>query len=102
MRDESVWGGGPEIIALASELKRQVVVLERDESEDAAGRSDVCSLKVRARFGDAVSDDGKNTIYILCANQQFPESLGRGRDDCNHFLAVFAFGSVQLEVGVNT
>ena len=93
MRDESVWGGGPEIIALASELQRQVVVLEPDESEDA-GSSDVCFLKVRARFGDAVSDDGNNTIYILCANQQFPEIHGRGRDDCNHFLAVFAFGSV--------
>ena len=93
MRDESVWGGGPEIIALASELQRQIVVLEPDESDDA-GSSDVCFLKVRARFGDAESDDGKNTIYILCANLQFPESHGRGRDDCNHFLAVFAFGSV--------
>lgn len=91
MRDESVWGGGPEIIALASELKRQIVVLEQDESASSSG---VCFLKVRARFGDAVFNDGSNSIYVLSANQQFPESRGRGRIDCNHFLAVFAFGSV--------
>lgn len=92
MRDESVWGGGPEIIALASELKRQIVVLEPDESVDA-GSSDVCFLKVRARFGDAECNYGSDTIYILCANQQFPQSLGRGRGNCNHFLAVFALVS---------
>jgi hypothetical protein len=84
MRDESVWGGGPEIIALASELKRQVVVLE-PENIDSVVCSDVHFL---ARLGDA-SNDGNNPIYILCTNQQFPESFGRGRVDNNHFLAVF-------------
>mmetsp|Transcript_23216 Transcript_23216/g.46319 ORF Transcript_23216/g.46319 Transcript_23216/m.46319 type:complete len:440 (+) Transcript_23216:285-1604(+) len=91
MRDESVWGGGPEIMALASELQRQVVVLEPDEKMD----DDVCFLKVRARFGESIFDIGSNTVYILCANQQFPERCGRGRyDDCNHFLAVFPFRSL--------
>ena len=96
MQDESVWGGGPEIIALASDLNRQIVVLEPDfESRDRG--SDVWYLKVRGRFGDARFDDdggcvGK-AIYILCANQQFPESRVRGRKECNHFLAVFPFQS---------
>jgi len=89
MRDESVWGGGPEIMALASELQRQVVVLEPDEKMD-----DVCFLKVRARFGESIFDNGSNTVYILCANQQFPEKCDRGRDDCNHYLAVFPFHSL--------
>eukprot|EP00984_Skeletonema_dohrnii_P034565 scaffold33593_cov109-Skeletonema_dohrnii-CCMP3373.AAC.1 len=90
IRDESVWGGGPEIMALASELQRQVVVLEPDENMDG-----VCFLKVRARFGESIFDNGSNTVYILCANQQFPEICGRGTDDdCNHFLAVFPFHSL--------
>eukprot|EP00984_Skeletonema_dohrnii_P011859 scaffold4758_cov79-Skeletonema_dohrnii-CCMP3373.AAC.2 len=75
MRDESVWGGGPEIMALVSELQRQVVVLEPDEKMDDG----VCFLKVRARFGESMFDNGSNTVYILCANQQFPEKCGRGR-----------------------
>ena len=95
MQDESVWGGGPEIIALASELNRQIVVLEPHNRSIDGSHGDVCYLKVRARFGDArFDDDGScigNAIYILCANQQFPESRGRGRRECNHFLAVFPF-----------
>eukprot|EP00984_Skeletonema_dohrnii_P011863 scaffold4759_cov99-Skeletonema_dohrnii-CCMP3373.AAC.2 len=90
MRDDSVWGGGPEIMALASELQRQVVVLEPYEKMDDGA----CFLKVRARFGESIFDNGSNAVYILCANQQFPEKCDRGRDDCNHFLAVFPFRSL--------
>ena len=94
MQDASVWGGSPEIIALASELNRQIVVLGPEESIDRG--SDVCFLKVRARYGDTGLEDGScdgEAIYVLCANQQFPKSHGRGREDCNHFLAVFPFQS---------
>ena len=84
MRDESVWGGGPEIIALASELQRQVILLE-PETNDLY--SDGHFLKIRARLGD---DHVSNAIYIVCTNQQFPKSCGRGgRDDNKHFLSVF-------------
>mmetsp|Transcript_14196 Transcript_14196/g.23320 ORF Transcript_14196/g.23320 Transcript_14196/m.23320 type:complete len:429 (-) Transcript_14196:357-1643(-) len=95
IQNESVWGGGPEIIALASELNRQIVVLEPEENMNVS--SDVCYLKVRARFGNARYDSGScigDVIYILWANQQFPESHGRGRKELfNHYLAVFPLQS---------
>lgn len=59
MRDESVCGGGPEIIALASELQRQVILLE-PETNDLY--SDGHFLKIRARLGD-----DHMSIYILYA-----------------------------------
>jgi len=98
MRDKSVWGGGPEIMALASlVLQRQIVILEpekiiMDNNVVCSSSDDVVHfLKIRARLGDDASkeDEGNNPIYILCTNQQFPESYGKGRIDNNHFLAVF-------------
>ena len=87
MREESVWGGGPEIISLALELKRQIVVLE-PISEDAGNAAHF--LQIRARFGEALpSDYGGTVIYILCAGQNYPGDATMA--DGNHFFAVFPF-----------
>ncbi|KAL3805595.1 hypothetical protein HJC23_005839 [Cyclotella cryptica] len=101
MRDERVWGGGPEIVALANELQRQIVLLETTDYSRAAQNSnqsshDGCSiyLKVSALFGP--SSEGYEfgpPIYILSANQMFPKKRGvQARE--NHFLAVFPSCSV--------
>jgi len=80
MRSDNVWGGGPEIVALANSLNRQIVLLELVAKDD-----DVISLKVTARFGPPQSTE--HTIYILSTNIKFPNDfIGK---KSNHFLAVF-------------
>ena len=80
MRSDNVWGGGPEIVALANSLNRQIVLLELVAKDD-----DVFSLKVTARFGPPQSTE--HTIYILSTNIKFPNDfIGK---KSNHFLAVF-------------
>ena len=90
MKDENVWGGGPEIAALASALQREIVLLETTTTTTTTrsitgsysataneNDDDVHFLKVRARFRGDVDDsnkdasssnngnDNNNTIYIL-------------------------------------
>ncbi|KAL7477507.1 hypothetical protein ACHAW6_003313 [Cyclotella cf. meneghiniana] len=96
MRDEKVWGGGPEIVALANGLQRQIFVLETLDYNDAASKShqsssDGCAIyfKVSACFGPSLEvDDLKPPIYILSANQMFPKGCKMQSRE-NHFLAVF-------------
>jgi len=80
MRKKNVWGGGPEIVALANHLERQIVLLEpvHDEAE-------AIHLKAIASFGPP---SHANPIYILSTNISFPRR-GFGRKKSNHFLAVF-------------
>jgi hypothetical protein len=95
MRDEKVWGGGPEIVALANRLGRHIVLLETlhcdstMSSELSNSLDDSICLKVSARFGSSQleHDELKSPIYILSSNQRFPECRREARD--NHFLAVF-------------
>ncbi|KAL7460710.1 hypothetical protein ACHAXS_001151 [Conticribra weissflogii] len=119
MQQYGVWGGGPEIVALANAMGRQIILLEPldDDVGDGenrlaayASRGDgiddaTCYLKVAAQFGKRLgvnedSDVRVNTsasgdIFILLANKDFPNMVGRGYyagiDNCNknHFLAVF-------------
>ena len=104
MKDDNVWGGGPEIAALASALQREIVLLETttttartrsitgsysattNENDDD---DNVHFLKVRARFRGDDDDSNNNAIYILSTNQRYPERYGRKGLDDNHFLAVF-------------
>jgi hypothetical protein len=80
MRDVGVWGGGPEIVALASGLECNIVLLETNNA----------NLKVSARFGPTHAvDESKPPIYILSANNKFPNTQGSGGAKDNHFLAVF-------------
>jgi hypothetical protein len=100
MKDDNVWGGGPEIAALALALQREIVLLETmttarkrsigSYSATATENDDnVHFLKVRARFRGVDDDSNNNAIYILCTNQRYPERYGRKILDDNHFLAVF-------------
>lgn len=82
MRDSKVWGGGPEIVALANGLKYKIILLE-------TGGTVSDNLKVSASFGHALNDNETSpAIYILSANQSFPNAINGNADD-NHFLAVF-------------
>ncbi|KAL7531437.1 hypothetical protein ACHAWF_003767 [Thalassiosira exigua] len=79
MRQENVWGGGPEIIALAHYLKRPIVSLEPFQEDNDKEKS----LKTTARFGPPEG----SPIYILSTNDGFPGEY-KGKKH-NHFLAVF-------------
>lgn len=81
MRQENVWGGGAEIVALANCLMRRIVLFET--SHDFSDEN-VIYLKEIARFGPHTTS---NPIYILSANQRFPMENGKSKN--NHFLAVF-------------
>ncbi|KAL3765613.1 hypothetical protein ACHAW5_008270 [Stephanodiscus triporus] len=81
MQQENVWGGGPEIVALANCLMRRIVLLE---TSHYFSDENVIYLKEIARFG---SHTTSNPIYILSANQRFPMENKKSKN--NHFLAVF-------------
>lgn len=118
MRQYGVWGGGPEIVALANALGRQIILLEPwdDDVSVAGNHLSECALnsdgidhstfylKVTARFGKRrdvnegsgvrVDNGLSGNILILLANQEFPRMSGKkyaGTDynSRNHFLAVF-------------
>jgi hypothetical protein len=81
MRQENVWGGGLEIVALANCLRRRIAVFET--SHDHSDKNAIY-LKEIARFGPHTIS---NPIYILSANQRFPKEFGNSKN--NHFLVVF-------------
>ena len=81
MRQENVWGGGLEIVALANCLKRQIVVFET--SHDYSDKNAIYLIEI-ARFGPHTIS---NPIYILSANHRFPMEFGNSKN--NHFLVVF-------------
>jgi hypothetical protein len=89
MQQVNVWGGGPEIVALAHYLQRQIVVLETysgftSSSDDEQQQHDVIYLKEMTRFGPPTS---LNPIFILAASERFPKDYGNAK--YNHYLAVF-------------
>ncbi|KAL3822174.1 hypothetical protein ACHAXA_008190 [Cyclostephanos tholiformis] len=94
MRQENVWGGIPEIVALAHCLRRQIVMLETCPSYP--GDNEIC-LKEIARFGKYSTS---NPIYILSANQRFPMENGKLKKD--HFLTVFPSRHLLSSVPFNT
>lgn len=90
MRQENVWGGGPEIVALSNFIERPIVLLEPTDTyitegvgEEQKSQPGTIYLKTAAQFGPS----GGKPIHILSTNQQFPvEYHGMIQ---NHFLAVF-------------
>ncbi len=81
MRQEGVWGGGPEIVALSNSLNRQIVLLERVDTENM--HDNTTQLEVKARIGPQTT---VRPIYILSTNQRFPMYHYKATN--NHFLAV--------------
>mmetsp|Transcript_13281 Transcript_13281/g.25924 ORF Transcript_13281/g.25924 Transcript_13281/m.25924 type:complete len:453 (+) Transcript_13281:121-1479(+) len=118
MRQYGVWGGGPEIVALANALGRQIILLEPWDDDvgveekhlsacalnsERIDHSTAC-LKVAAQVGkrrDVNEGSGvrvdstlSGDIFILLANQEFPHMFGKKNagidyNSRNHFLAVF-------------
>ena len=83
MRQDSVWGGGPEICALVNVLQRPIHVYELC----AKGNSFV--LRRMACFGSPKFDRQK-ALHILSADSRFPDlTPGKQLAAGNHFLAMF-------------
>lgn len=86
MQQVNVWGGGPEIVALAHCLRRHIVLLEAYSDSSFNEQHDVIHLKEMTRFGPQQSTS-VNPIFILATNEQFPKDYGKAKH--NHYLAVF-------------
>ena len=111
MRQESYWGGGPEIVALCNALQRPIHVYELHVPED---ESDNCLMKRgkkyqrRMGFGCSSNDvsssfvlrrmacfgspkfDRAQALHILSADSRFPDvKPGEQLESGNHFLAIF-------------
>lgn len=83
MRQESYWGGGPEIVALCNLLKRPIHVYELSQHKKEF------RLRRMACFGSP-KFDRREAIHILSADSRFPDvSPGRQLESGNHFLALF-------------
>ncbi|EJK74977.1 hypothetical protein THAOC_03316, partial [Thalassiosira oceanica] len=80
MKEDCVWGGGPEIVAVANHLGREIVLLEEYEESTAE-----IELHVLARFG-GLARLGGPPIHVLSTNQKFPKERFKRK---NHFVAVF-------------
>lgn len=79
MKEDCVWGGGPEIVAVANHLGREIVLLEEYEESTAE-----IELHVLARFG-GLARLGGPPIHVLSTNQKFPKERFKRK---NHFVAV--------------
>jgi OTU-like cysteine protease len=110
MSQESVWGGGPEVVALCNVLQRPIHVYElatmstaTDEASDSessvaprlfasfkgAGGSNAFLLRRMACFGSP-KFDRQEALHILSADSRFPDIRpGQQLPAGNHFLAVF-------------
>ncbi|CAN0017008.1 unnamed protein product [Ascophyllum nodosum] len=83
MRQSSVWGGGPEIVALSNALCRPIHVYEL-----ASNGVGFCFRRM-ACFGSPNFDD-RQAIHILSADSRFPNlKPGKQLTNGNHFLALF-------------
>lgn len=107
MRQESYWGGGPEIVALCNVLQRPIHVYELHvpEEDEAQGRekrrfisqnrigckssSSSFVLRRMACFGSPKFDRAP-ALHILSADSRFPDVRpGEQLESGNHFLAIF-------------
>mmetsp|Transcript_16496 Transcript_16496/g.37890 ORF Transcript_16496/g.37890 Transcript_16496/m.37890 type:complete len:364 (+) Transcript_16496:277-1368(+) len=115
MRQESYWGGGPEIVALCNVLQRPIHVYELHVPEDDNDEKQKHSRKYKARgiyrrgYGISSSDspcssfvlrrmacfgspkfDRAPALHILSADSRFPDLRpGEQLESGNHFLAIF-------------
>lgn len=100
MRQDSRWGGGPEIVALCNVLKRPIHVYElttatTDEidGDGASGKKAAPRPHFKLRrmvcFGSP-KFDRKEPLCILSADSRFPDlQPGKQMASGNHFLAMF-------------
>lgn len=110
MQEDSVWGGGPEIVALCNLLQRPIHVYElatvattesnknnnknNNIPELLLSRATECGttgfvLRRMACFGSP-RFDRQQALHILSADSRFPDLRpGHQLDAGNHFLAVF-------------
>jgi OTU-like cysteine protease len=96
MRDETTWGGGPEIVALSNVLRRPIHVYElcvvnNNKSHNNKGTATATAFGLRrmACFGSPRYDHA-SALHVLSADSRFPD-LAPGKQNVvgNHFLAVF-------------
>jgi OTU-like cysteine protease len=87
MRQDSYWGGGPEIVALCNVLQRPIHVYELFV-DDCTNKNEFV-LRRMACFGSPRYDK-QSALHILSADSRFPD-LQPGKQEAagNHFLAVF-------------
>jgi hypothetical protein len=86
MRQDSYWGGGPEIVALCNVLQRPIHVYE------LFAQGDKFVLRRMACFGSPKFDK-EQALHILSADSRFPDlKPGQQLVAGNHFLAIFPEG----------
>jgi hypothetical protein len=83
MRQDSYWGGGPEIVALCNVLQRPIHVYE------LFNKNNQFFLRRMACFGSPKFDRNQ-ALHILSADSRFPDLIpGKQLASGNHFLAMF-------------
>lgn len=83
MRQDSYWGGGPEIVALCNVLQRPIHVYE------LFVKNKRFVLRRMACFGSPKFDRNQ-ALHILSADSRFPDlAPGKQLASGNHFLAMF-------------
>ena len=94
MEQESVWGGGPEIVALSNVLRRPIHVYEL-----ISCHGDRFVLRRMACFGSP-RYDRKQALHVLSADSRFPDvTPGNQLAAGNHFLSVFPIERKRLRGG---
>jgi len=92
MREDSTWGGGPEIVALCNILERPIHVYEL-----ASEANSITTKKVELEFVcrrmacfGSPKFDKKEPLCILSADSRFPDiKPGKQQESGNHFMALF-------------
>jgi hypothetical protein len=86
MRQDGVWAGGPEIVALSNMLRRPIHLYELHVDD----KKQFC-LRRMCCFGSP-KYDSQEAIHVLSADSRFPDiHPGRQLREGNHFLSVFPF-----------
>jgi len=92
MRNKGVWGGGPEILALANALRRPIHVFE----PVAACNGTQFRLQLCGAFGSPAFDECGKRVCIIAADDRFPDckptEVKRHGEGGNHFLALLPAG----------
>mmetsp|Transcript_10948 Transcript_10948/g.16311 ORF Transcript_10948/g.16311 Transcript_10948/m.16311 type:complete len:305 (-) Transcript_10948:70-984(-) len=84
MKEPSVWGGGPEIVALSNFYKRPIHVYE------LAQKGKKFCFRRMACFGSPAFEHISAPIHILSADARFPNlKPGEQLQNGNHFLCLF-------------
>ncbi|KAL3913533.1 MAG: hypothetical protein SGPRY_007949, partial [Prymnesium sp.] len=96
MRSQGVWGGGPEILALANALQRPIHVFE----PVAACNGTEFRLQLCGAFGSPAFDGCGKRVCIVAADDRFPEckptDVKRHGEGGNHFLALLPADTMEV------